>query len=169
VTHQQLVAALLNSQTTLSLATSAEDGSPHIAPLFYLAGEAFHLYWLSSATSLHSRNLKRSPAAAVAVYSPATEWKEIRGVQMRGAVSVVHARVERRQIVEAYAARFHLGPLFRARIARSRLYRFQPEWIRYLDNTTRFGCKFEFTVEASNLDRSRSLETEHNLETEPRP
>lgn len=152
VTDQALVATLLESQSTLSLATSAEDGSPQIAPLFYLAGEALSLYWLSSASSVHSRNLKRSPAAAVAVYRPAMEWKEIRGAQMRGAVSVVADRVERRRIVEAYAARFSLGPLFRARIARSRLYRFQPEWVRYLDNSIRLGYKFEFTVEANGME-----------------
>jgi len=149
VTHKEIVAALLKSQTTLSLVTISEDGSPQIAPLFYFAGEALHLYWLSAASSRHSRNLKRSPAAAVTIYRPATEWKEIRGVQMRGAASVVKSRVERRQIVEAYAARFHLGPLFRDRIARSRLYRFQPDWVRYLDNTARFGYKFEFTVDDS--------------------
>jgi uncharacterized protein YhbP (UPF0306 family) len=149
VTHHQLVAALLTSQTTLSLATVAEDGTPHIAPLFYLAGEALDLYWLSSVSSVHSRNLKRSPAAAVAVYSPATGWKEIQGVQMRGTVSVVHDRTERRQIIEGYVARFQLGPLFRVRIARSRLYRFRPEWIRYLDNTAQFGHKFELRIAAA--------------------
>jgi uncharacterized protein YhbP (UPF0306 family) len=163
VTHHQLVAALLNSQTTLSLATAAGDGSPHIAPLFYLAGEALDLYWLSSASSVHSRNVKRNPVAAVAVYSPAASWREIRGVQMRGPVTVVHDRAERRRIIEAYVERFQLGALFRARIARSRIYRFQPEWIRYLDNTAHFGYKFEFTVNASDPERSRDLETEPRL------
>ncbi|MDR3717847.1 MAG: pyridoxamine 5'-phosphate oxidase family protein [Bryobacteraceae bacterium] len=154
MTHHQLVAALLNSQTTLALATVAEDGSPHIAPLFYLAGEALDLCWLSSASSVHSRNLKRNPAAAVAVYSPAASWREIRGVQMRGPVTVVHERAERHRIVEAYVERFQLGALFRARIARSRIYRFQPEWIRYLDNTAHFGYKFELTIGASDDPRS---------------
>ncbi len=147
VTHTELVAELLNGQTTLSLATTSEDGAPHVAPLFYLAGDALDLYWLSSARSSHSRNLKRSPSAAVTVYSPARDWKETRGVQMRGVVSIVTSRSERRKIVEAYCERFHLGLLFNAQIVRSRLYRFRPEWVRYLDNTERFGYKFEFTVE----------------------
>ena len=148
MTHKELVAALLKSQSTLALATTAVDGSPQIAPLFYLADQALNLYWLSSARSLHSRNLERCPSAAIAVYRPAEAWKEICGVQMRGAVAVIAASTERRQIVEAYSERFKLSPLFHARIARSRLYRFQPEWVRYLDNSKGFGYKFEFSVEA---------------------
>lgn len=155
VTHQELIQELLRSQTTLSLATTSEDGSPNVAPLFYLAGDAFDLYWLSSASSSHSRNLKRSPAAAVTVYRPASDWKEIRGVQMRGAASTVTSRSERRKVVEAYCARFHLGVPFKARIARSGLYRFRPEWVRYLDNTQRLGYKFELTVEAADSGRSQ--------------
>jgi uncharacterized protein YhbP (UPF0306 family) len=37
-----------------------------------------------------------------------------------------------------------LGTAFKAVQARSRLYEFQPAWIRYLDNSIRFGYKFEF-------------------------
>jgi uncharacterized protein YhbP (UPF0306 family) len=149
VTHKELVAAFLKSQSTLSLATTGEDGKPQIAPLFYFAEDHLCLYWLSSTSSQHSRNLKRSPAAAVSVYCPAEEWSEIRGVQMRGAVAVVIARSERRLIVESYCTRFRLGPLFTATIARSRLYRFQPAWGRYLDNSKRLGYKFEFAVDGA--------------------
>jgi uncharacterized protein YhbP (UPF0306 family) len=146
VTHTQQVAAFLKSQSTLSLATTALNGTPHVTPLFYLADDDLSLYWLSSASSQHSRNLKRSPAAAVCVYSATEQWKEIRGVQMRGAVAIVTGRSTRREIVEAYCARFRLEPLFQAAIARSRLYCFQPEWVRYLDNSKRFGYKFELTI-----------------------
>ena len=148
VTHTQQVAAFLKSPSTLSLATTAGDGTPHVTPLFYFADDDLRLYWLSSASSQHSRNLKRNPLAAVSIYSPTEQWKEIRGVQMRGAVTVVTARSMRREIVEAYCARFHLEPLFRPAIARSRLYSFQPEWVRYLDNSKRFGYKFELSVKA---------------------
>jgi len=149
VTRTQRIAAFLKSQSTLALATTAGDGAPQVAPLFYLADDHLRLYWLSSASSQHSRNLKRNPEAAVSVYSPTEQWKEIRGVQMRGAVAVVTARSQRREIVEAYCARFHLEPLFQTAIARSRLYCFQPEWARYLDNSKRFGYKFELTIKAS--------------------
>jgi uncharacterized protein YhbP (UPF0306 family) len=148
VTHTQQVAAFLKSQSTLSLATTAGDGTPHVAPLFYFADDDLRLYWLSSASSLHSRNLKRSPRASVSIYAPTERWQEIRGVQMRGAVAIITARSTRSEIVEAYCSRFHLEPHFQPAIARSRLYRFQPEWIRYLDNSKRFGYKFELRVKA---------------------
>jgi uncharacterized protein YhbP (UPF0306 family) len=143
--HTQLVARLLQQQSILALATTLADGTPHIAPLFYLAGDALQLYWFSSAASRHSRNLKRNPAAAVTVYWPTQQWREIRGVQMRGAVIVVSDPARRSAIAAAYSARFQLGTAFKAVQARSRLYEFRPSWIRYLDNSIRFGYKFEFS------------------------
>lgn len=149
MTHRQQVAAFLKSQSTLSLATTAGDGRPQVAPLFYLADDHLRLYWLSSASSRHSRNVRLRPQSAVSVYCPTEEWEKIRGVQMQGTVAIVTGRSEHCEIVEAYCTRFRLGPQFRATIARSRPYRFQPEWIRFLDNSKRFGYKFELNVEAS--------------------
>jgi len=139
----ELVARLLRQQTTLTLATTGEDGAACATPLFYLADEELSLYWLSSASSQHSLNLKRMPQAAAAVYGNAASWREIRGVQMRGAVSIV-AEPERRQLlVKAYCERFKLGVLFRPAIRRSALYMFQPEFFRYIDNGRGLGAKFE--------------------------
>ena len=139
----ETIAALLKSQSTLALATLAGDGSPRITPLFYLLEDDLRLYWFSSAASEHSRILKRNPAAAVTVYRPAERWREIRGVQMRGAVSAIGDRVRRRSIAESYAERFRLGKVLQAGISRSGLYMFQPSWIRYIDNSRRFGYRFE--------------------------
>jgi uncharacterized protein len=148
VTHMQQVAAFLQSQSTLSLATTSADGTPRAAPLFYLADDSLRLYWLSSPSARHSRNLKQNPRAAISVHCQTAAWKEIRGVQMRGKVDVVAARQERRALIEAYCARFQLEPIFADAIALSRLYRFQPEWTRYIDNSKRFGFKFEITIAA---------------------
>ena len=143
-----MVVRLLQAQSTLALATTAADGTPHVAPVFYLAGQlgddALRLYWYSSARSRHSRNLRLNPAAAVTVYAPTEQWRAIRGVQMRGKVAVVRDPARRSFIAEAYGARFHLETGFRAVQARNRLYEFRPSWIRYLDNSIRFGYKFEF-------------------------
>ena len=133
VNRLQPVADLLKSQSTLALSTAAADGSPRLAPLFYLSGEDLRLYWFSSASSEHARNLKRDPAAAIAVYSPTDDWKQILGVQMRGHVAVVTDRTRRKAIAKAYIDRFCLGTIFGAAISRSRLYEFQPVWLRYLD------------------------------------
>jgi hypothetical protein len=46
-------------------------------------------------------------------------------------------------VAEAYTERFRLGGEFENAIARSTLYRFDPAGIRYIDNSERFGYRFE--------------------------
>jgi uncharacterized protein YhbP (UPF0306 family) len=146
VTRLDAIAALLKSQSTMALATVGEDGAARVTPLYYLADEELRLYWFSSAASAHSKSLLKNPAVAVAVYRPSEGWREIRGVQMRGVAAVVADRARRRTVAEAYAERFHLGRALRAGMARSRLYAFEPEWVRYIDNSRGFGRGFEAPV-----------------------
>jgi hypothetical protein len=141
----ELVAGFLKSASTLALSTSGDAGSPRVAPLFYLLGNNLELYWFSSPRSGHNRNLKRNPAAAVAVYADAARWEDIRGCQLLGTVTVVAGR-PRRAIAEAYAERFRLGTEFQGAMARSRLYVFRPRWVRYIDNSRGFGFKFEIDL-----------------------
>ena len=152
--QMELIAALLRQESTLALATTDELGEPCVAPLFYLASEDLALYWLSSASCLHSRNLERAPQASTAVYRHADQWEAIRGVQMRGSVAVVTGTARRNDLLKLYCERFQLGSVFRLAIGRSRLYEFRPTFFRYLDNSKRFGYTFEVTLEADNLEWS---------------
>ena len=144
-TERQLdrIAQLLREQTTLSLATTDEDGQPCIAPLFYIVDESLSLFWLSSPSSLHSRNSLRAPHAAATVYCAAQSWREIRGVQMRGPVSVVVEPQRRAAITQSYCERFKLGRVLRLAVRQSVLHVLEPEFLRYLDNSRGFGSKFE--------------------------
>lgn len=144
--RRELVAALLQSQSTLALATGAESGGPQVAPLFYLPAANLCVYWFSSASSAHSRSLRRNPAAAVTVYRCTDRWRDICGVQMRGTVAVVTDRAERRAVAKAYAGRFRLGKVFESAMGRSKLYVFRPAWVRYIDNSRRFGYRFELSL-----------------------
>jgi uncharacterized protein YhbP (UPF0306 family) len=94
---------------------------------------------------LHSLNLKRTPRAAATVYRSAKSWKEICGVQLRGAVSRVTEPERRATLVEAYCERFTLGRVFRLALHTSDLYSLRPEFFRYIDNARGFGYKFELT------------------------
>jgi uncharacterized protein YhbP (UPF0306 family) len=152
----ELIAALLGEETTLSLATTGERGEPSVAPLFYIADENLSLYWLSSESSLHSLNLKRTPHAAATVYRSAKSWKEICGVQMRGPVCKVTDPERRSALVKAYCQRFSLSAVFRLAIRRSALYVLQPEFFRYIDNAKGFGCNFELTREPEGWRLTRS-------------
>jgi len=144
-----LIRTLLSAQSTLALATTAADGSPHIAPLFFLLRSDLSLCWLSAPSSLHSQNLAANPAASVTVFRPTENWKEICGVQMRGSVEIIRERKQRAAILDAYMERFALKGVLRVAIARSRLYCFRPAWIRYIDNSRGFGYKFEITLAPS--------------------
>jgi uncharacterized protein YhbP (UPF0306 family) len=152
----ELVAALLRQETSLALATTGEDGEPCVAPLFYMMDDEFTLYWFSSATSLHSLNLKRTPRAAVSVYPNVQNWREIRGVQMRGNVARITESKRRSGLIKAYCGRFELGSIFRLAIRRSIIYAFQPEFLRYIDNSKGFGFKFELAHGAEGWSLGRS-------------
>jgi uncharacterized protein YhbP (UPF0306 family) len=140
-----VIAALLREQSTLSLATAGENGEACVAPLFYIVDQELSLYWLSSPGSMHSLNLKRTPSAAATVYRCVANWREIRGVQMRGLVSEVTEPERRAALIQAYCERFKIGRVFRLAIRRSVLYAFHPDFIRYIDNARGFGSKFELT------------------------
>jgi hypothetical protein len=141
----ETIARLLASQSTLVLSTSGADGDPHATPLFYLTGSELELYWFSSPSSRHSRNLTRESHASVAIYRSTNDWREICGVQMHGQAEKILDRAFRQRIAREYCERFQLGNLFRTAMARTSLYVFRPSWIRYLDNGRRFGFKFEIT------------------------
>lgn len=141
----ETIAALLREESTLALATTDEQGQPCVAPLFYIADEELTLFWLSSETSLHSQNLKRTPAAAATIYRHTENWKEIRGVQLRGTVSKVTDPVRRAALIKVYCERFKIGRVLRLAIRQSALYAFQPEFLRSIDNARGFGFKFELT------------------------
>ena len=111
-----------------------------MTPLFYLAGKELSLFWLSSGGDLHSLNLHRTPRAAVTVHSSAENWKQIRGVQMRGSVSRFFSRSSAPP-GSRYCERFKLGRGFRLVLRQSALYEFTPEFFRYLDNAQGFGFR----------------------------
>ena len=69
---------------------------------------------------------------------------------MQGSVSLVTDRSLRNAIACTYSTRFQLGNLFAFTIRRSSLYCFTPSWVRYLDNSRRFGYKFELNLLADN-------------------
>ena len=141
----ELIPALLAEETTLSLATTGEQGQACVSPLFYIVDENLSLCWLSSESSLHSLNLARTPRAAATVYRSVESWREIRGVQLRGAVCKVTEPEHRAALVKAYCERFKLEHLPHMVLRRSTLYILQPDFFRYIDNARGFGLKFELT------------------------
>jgi uncharacterized protein YhbP (UPF0306 family) len=152
----EIVASLLREETTLSLATTSQDGEVSVAPLFYIAADDLSLYWLSSEDSLHSKNLKIQPRVAATVYRNAMSWREIRGIQMRGSASKVTDSELRRLLIPAYCERFKLGRVLQLAVRQSVLYSFKPEFFRYIDNARGFGHKFELKRRPEGWSLTRS-------------
>jgi len=142
------IKSLLRRQTTLVLATADQDAEPRSTPLFFIAGNDLRLYWFSSPASRHSRNCAGNSRASVAVFREARGWRQIRGVQMDGLVSIVADPDLRRELTRKYRARFGLGGDFEAIIRRSALYSFTPARARYVDNSRKFANKIELRLPA---------------------
>jgi uncharacterized protein YhbP (UPF0306 family) len=141
------LSTMLREENTVALATVDEHGAVSIAPLFYLVDDDLSLFWVSSPSSLHSRNLKKLPRVAATVYRQTESWNDIRGVQMRGLVRVITDRRRRRLLIKSYSERFSLGALFLPAINRCSLYEFRPDFFRFIDNSKGFGYKFELVPE----------------------
>jgi len=139
-----IVLALLRSQSTIMLSTCDDAGWPQATPLFYYADDDLALYWFSSPRCAHSEHISRDPRVGIAVSMPTDRWREIRGLQMRGEVSIISDDA-RRRVKALFCRRFDLGATFRLAMTQSRLFRFRPSWIRYIDNTTGIGDGFEIT------------------------
>ncbi|MCS6908896.1 MAG: pyridoxamine 5'-phosphate oxidase family protein [Anaerolineales bacterium] len=133
--------------STMTLATCGASGEPHAAPVYFVADEAtLELYFFSEASSQHSLDLCTNPSAAVAIYPEVWEWQAIRGLQMRGRVNIVSPGEEWQRAWQAYQRKFPFVRHLEAVVARARLYRFQPTWLRWIDNRYGLGHKQEWNL-----------------------
>ena len=144
------LSGFLASYSTLSLATRREDGQPLVASLFFAADEDVNLYFTSGAKSRHSLNLSHDPRAAVTVHAETWDWREIAGVQMEGRVTPVPPGPEWDAAWALFVLKFPFVIEFKAEVARSTFYRFEPHWARLIDNRLGFGHKEEIAWEPAS-------------------
>ncbi|MFL5818470.1 MAG: pyridoxamine 5'-phosphate oxidase family protein [Conexibacter sp.] len=85
------LAAFLDEQRTLILATVGRDGWPHLMPLWYVVRDGEPWAW-TYARSQKVRNLERDPRATWQVEA-GTEYRELRGAMVKANV-VLHRDVE---------------------------------------------------------------------------
>lgn len=137
--------AFLEAHHVLSLATAGEEG-PWAAAVFY-ASRGFTLWFLSSPSSRHARNLAASRRAAATVQDDTDDWRAVKGLQLEGAVRLL-------QGAEAEEARALLGarfpvvagggpPEIAAALARVGWYRLTPQRLYLVDNAAGFGRREE--------------------------
>jgi uncharacterized protein YhbP (UPF0306 family) len=123
----------LAANPTFTLATVDDHGSPHAA---------LNLFWISHPDSAHSRHLAVRHRVAAVLYSPFTTPAEICGLQMHGVARVCLA-ADFDRLWPAYLARHPYARAMESRARSERFYCFTPDWIRWIDNSVRFGFKIE--------------------------
>jgi uncharacterized protein YhbP (UPF0306 family) len=139
------VLGLLSETQTLTLSTLDRDGKPRATPLFFAYDHQVSLFFLSDHDSQHCRNLEHEPSAAAAVYPSVSDWRELRGLQIKG-LAFPLADPEREPALALYAARFPFIDSLADVVARSRIYRLRPMWVRLIDNRRAFGYKREWDL-----------------------
>lgn len=141
-----VIREFLETQSTLALATVNAHGQPETAPVFYVSDDRFNLYWLSATHVNHSVNLMTNPQVSGCIYPTIWQWQDIVGLQVRGEAAVISDERIREQILLIYLRKFQLPPSFDAAIAASTLYVLQPTWMRWVNNSVKFGYKAELDL-----------------------
>jgi len=145
------ICGFLAEHHVMTLATIGHEG-PWAAAVFY-APEDLRLYFLSSPSSRHARNLAGDSRVAASVQRDYDDWPGIRGLQMEGEVSSVET-TEQARVRAIYQQRFPLigggagvpRKLLEA-LDRIRWYAFQPREIYLIDNRRGFAHREHYAVD----------------------
>jgi uncharacterized protein len=137
--------------STMTIATSGASGEPHAAAVYFASDEQPNLYFFSDTESQHIRDIAQGGRAAVTIYPECFDWKDIRGLQLRGTVSRVPEGPAWENAWERYLAKFPFVSDLQVEIQANALYVFTPHWIRLVDNRQGFGYKQEWNlIQAAN-------------------
>lgn len=145
MTHDEIVErlrAFCASASTLGVATVDEDGRPHAANVNFVADDEMNLYFISDPECDHARHIARQPLVAGTAYLPFDRVVQIRGIQLRGRCDVV-PDVDFDRVWSMFVRRFPYASEFESRARAERFYRITPSWFRMIDNSVRFGHKWE--------------------------
>ena len=147
---EALAKALVDEQSTVTLATCKENVA-WAAPVYYVfLKSAF--YFFSDPSARHIVEALEAGQASGAIHGFASDWKEIRGIQMSGCMESLSMGLESAEVIRVYLKKYQFtkeffssgGVLnldaFTSRF-RVKLYKFKPTFIYYLDNRFRFGFR----------------------------
>jgi PPOX class probable F420-dependent enzyme len=112
------LAAFLDEQRTLTLATLGRDGWPHLMPLWYAIQDDVPWAW-TYAKSQKVRNLERDPRCTIQVEA-GTEYGELRGVMATAECELVRDLDAIASIGAALVRRYGGGALTEEQLAAMR-------------------------------------------------
>ena len=119
---------LLDASTLCAIATTSSDGRAHVNTAYFAWSGAFEIVWVSAPTARHSRNIRRDPAVAIAVYDSTQKWGGFdRGIQLFGTARELTARAAN-EAARLYGRRF--TKYARDELRAYRVYRFRPRTLK---------------------------------------
>jgi hypothetical protein len=137
----------------MTLATCA-DNVPWAATVFY-ASDDLSLYFFSAPESRHCENLAANSKVAVTVQEDYQDWRQIKGVQLEGKVTLVDSVIEKAKALAVYARKYPdvirlftdpaSGVFYRA-FLKVKFYRVSPERVFFIDNAQGFGKRQELAL-----------------------
>jgi len=100
----------MNASHLCALATVARGGRAHINHMYFAWDDRYEVFWFSDRDSVHSRNLERSPTAAITIYdSHQVNGRPDRGIQLFGSAGIAPAGVTD-EATRVYIRRFRVDP-----------------------------------------------------------
>ena len=137
----------LQAHRVLTVAVVATDGQPYAASLFYVVDKDLRFYVLSDPATWHGQALLARADVAGTVQRDQQQWHETQGVQFCGCCRPLDGPA-RARAWQLYLARFPFlmleNQVLTAALARTALWRIEPEWMRLIDNRLGFGHKEEW-------------------------
>ena len=144
---QKMALALINSQSTMSLATARENRA-WAAPVYYVYFKA-SFYFFSSPDSRHIEEAKDCEEVSAAIYPAVSSWQEIKGIQMSGSIKKAGLGLTAMGALRAYNSKYPFTKEFFEpgqaldlenfeKRFKVRFYRFDPILVYYLDNEIKF-------------------------------
>jgi len=97
--------------------------------------------------------MQRSASVVLAFLPLAISCPPCKDIELKNILTAIRARIPVRQSENQRRERFQPSDSFRAVMAKSSPYVFQPRWIRYIDNTRRFGFKFEIGLPVAQEEK----------------
>lgn len=140
----------ISQHHVVTLATSGPEGL-WAAAVFY-AHQLFDLYFLSSDSTRHAKNLSSSPQVAATIQDDYDDWPGIQGIQLEGTVDQL-AGADLEMARNLFQERFPFlnnapDPILSA-LTRVSWYRLRPEKMYLVDNTQGFGHRDEVPLKGA--------------------
>jgi len=166
-TLRERITHFLSERTTVTLATVNDVGEPFAAAVFFVSDDKLNLYFLAAKTTHHGANMLAQPCIAVTIQADNQSPATLMGVQMRGTARPV-TTLQLPRAAALYARKFAFANIqdltrkdaISAALSASTFWKFEPDWVRLIDNSRGFGHHEE--MDFSGEAEARHAETQRD-------